>query len=165
MSFNIGEHNRTHGMSKTPTYKTWLKMRERCNNPKASQYKWYGGKGVKVCDRWQASFENFLSDMGVRPDGMTLDRKDNSKGYSPENCEWATHKQQTFNQAKTIVVNVDGKAVSLTEACRLREVSMPRVYFRMTKSGMTFEDACEPGDRRFKQSAKSSSLFFGRGAA
>lgn len=144
---------KTHRMSKTPTYKTWLKMRERCNNPRASQYKWYGARGVTVCDRWQDSFENFLSDMGIRPDGMTLDRRDGALGYSPENCTWATHAEQTFNQQKTIVVDVDGEKFSLTEACRRRGVNMGRIYFRMTKSEMSFDEACQPGDRRFTKNA------------
>ncbi|MGY3609908.1 MULTISPECIES: hypothetical protein [unclassified Bradyrhizobium] len=156
MSFDIGAHNRTHGMSKTPTYKTWLKMRERCCNPKAVQYKWYGAKGITVCDRWLNSFENFLADMGERPVGKTLDREDRSKGYEPGNCCWATHQEQTFNQAKTIVVVIDGEEMSLTEGARRRGVSMNRVHRRMTEMGLTFDEACQAGDRRFKSSGRAA---------
>ncbi len=145
----------THRMSKTPTYKTWLKMKERCGNPLATQYQWYGGKGVKVCERWRNSFENFLADMGVRPAGMSLDRIDNDKGYEAGNCRWATHKEQTLNQDKTIVISLDGEDVSLTEACRRRGVSMNRVHRRMTEVGLSFDEACQPGDLRFKSQVTS----------
>lgn len=90
----IGSKNKTHGMSnKTRTYRTWKEMRQRCNNPNATQYKWYGGKGISICSEWN-DYTRFLSDMGERPEGHTLDRIDPDKGYSKENCRWATPKQQ-----------------------------------------------------------------------
>lgn len=83
-----------HGQAnKTKTYRTWKEMRQRCNNPNATQYKWYGARGITVSDRW-AVFENFRADMGERPDGKTLDRKDPRKGYEKDNCRWATAKEQ-----------------------------------------------------------------------
>ena len=87
----------THGMTKTSTYRSWAHMRERCTNPNARQWKWYGALGVTVCERW-ASFENFLADMGVRPDGMTLDRIDSTRGYEPSNCRWADSRTQRINR-------------------------------------------------------------------
>lgn len=89
-----------HGMTKTPTYRGWHGMRQRCANPKATGFKNYGGRGIKVCERW-LDFENFLADMGERPEGRTLDRFPNNDGnYEPGNCRWATSKQQADNKRR-----------------------------------------------------------------
>lgn len=94
-------HGHTRGQAGTkrisPTYLTWLAMRSRCFNPKNEKYPMYGARGVTVCERWATSFENFLADMGERPKGTTLDRKDNAKGYEPGNCKWSTPKEQALN--------------------------------------------------------------------
>lgn len=90
----IADASRTHGRSKKDrTYKSWKQMRQRCNNPNSDQWEWYGGKGISICPEWN-SFEQFVADMGERPEGMTLDRKDGSGNYEPTNCRWATAKQQ-----------------------------------------------------------------------
>jgi len=90
-------NNKTHGMAnKTPTYRTWKEMRQRCLNPKSDKAKWYREKGVTICSRWD-SFENFLADMGERPKGLTLDRKNPHGNYEPSNCRWATQKEQMNN--------------------------------------------------------------------
>lgn len=86
-----------HGKHRTRTYWVWAAMRQRCNNPKNVDYKHYGGRGIKVCDRW-AWFENFLADMGEAPEGLTLDRKNNNGDYSPENCRWASWQVQRRNR-------------------------------------------------------------------
>lgn len=79
--------NTSHGMTGTPTYRSWLSMRARCRYPSATRWKHYGGRGIKVCDRWQ-TFENFLADMGERPPGMQLGRIDNDGDYEPRNVRW-----------------------------------------------------------------------------
>ena len=89
----------THGKSRSATYKTWCGMRERCNLPNHISFKYYGARGVKVCERWM-SFENFLSDMGEKPDGLTLDRIDPFGDYEPDNCRWADAKTQSANTRK-----------------------------------------------------------------
>jgi hypothetical protein len=88
--------NLTHGMSKSGgTYKSWKEMRNRCNNPNAQNYKWYGGRGIKVAPEWD-DFMVFLADMGERPKGKTLDRKDSDGDYEKSNCKWSTPKEQAM---------------------------------------------------------------------
>lgn len=86
-----------HGLSSSPEYDCWVNMRARCNKKHHPMYKYYGARGITVCDRWN-KFDNFISDMGLRPDGMTLDRVDVNGGYEPSNCRWVSHAQQQRNR-------------------------------------------------------------------
>ena len=109
----VGE-NRT----KHPLYKLYHAMLDRCNNPNHKAYSYYGGRGIKVCRRWQGTrgFSNFLEDMGNKPENLTLERRDNSKGYNPNNCYWASRSRQQYNR-RTSVTNTSGrKGVSLYKA-------------------------------------------------
>jgi len=100
---------RTHGMRGSSTYSSWLSMRTRCNNKNVKEYPYYGGAGITVCDRWDASFEAFREDMGERPPNTSIDRIDNSKGYFPGNCRWASPRDQSRNSRNAKKVVVCGK--------------------------------------------------------
>jgi hypothetical protein len=91
--------NVTHGMSESRTWQSWKMMKQRCLNPKAINYQRYGGRGIKIAERW-LSFENFLADMGERPANKTLDRIDNDGDYGPGNCRWATLEQQISTKTR-----------------------------------------------------------------
>lgn len=88
----------THGMSKSAEYEVWKAMNQRCKNSNNKDYKNYGGRGIKVCERWSSSFEAFYEDMGPCPEGMSIDRRDNDSGYTPKNCRYTTDKKQANNR-------------------------------------------------------------------
>ncbi len=91
------KHRHTTHTTVSPTYSVWRSMIQRCTNTKVNSYKLYGGRGITVCERW-SDFSNFVADMGERPPGLSLDRRDNDKGYSKANCRWATAAEQTANR-------------------------------------------------------------------
>ena len=120
-------------------YRAWLGMKQRCTNPKHNAFPNYGGRGITVCDRWM-DFCNFVQDMGERPSpDHSLDRKDNDKGYSPDNCRWTTRSEQALNRRKAKPPNYAARIDGLT----LREFSEKhginlvtlRVRYRKGKRG------------------------------
>lgn len=106
---------RTHGMAHTTEYNIWISMRDRCCNCKDEHFPDYGGRGIRVCERWR-KFENFYADMGPRPStGHSIERKDNDGNYEPSNCVWATKKEQARNKRTTVRITFDGQTRPLAE--------------------------------------------------
>lgn len=102
-----------HNQTNSPTYRVWIRMRQRCNDENCRDYKeWYGSKGVSVCKRWD-NFELFLLDMGERPEGASIDRINNRLGYSKKNCRWATPREQGRNKCNTHLLTYGGLTLSL----------------------------------------------------
>lgn len=139
-AFRASAENRTHGMTRSREYRSWGSMIARCENPAATSFAAYGGRGITVCERWRNSFEAFFADMGPRPDGMSLDRIDGAQGYEPGNCRWAGAKVQSENRSTTHFIEVRGRSLSISEASREFGVMRKTIRQRLAK-GMTPEEA------------------------
>lgn len=119
--YSTGENQRTfkHGMSRDRLYVIWSDMKDRCNNPNSANYKHYGGRGITICDEWNAS-DGFITfrDWAISnnySDKLTIDRIDNNKGYSPSNCRWVTQKEQTLNTRRNHRIAFNGKTLTVSE--------------------------------------------------
>jgi len=134
-----------HGMSKThPEYRIWASMKSRCANPNDPGYFRYGGRGIKVCDRWKESFTAFYEDMGQRPSPRhSLDRIDTDGGYEPDNCRWVLPKTQSNNRRDNRLVTLDGRTQTLTEWIREKGLHYGTVRVRVSR-GWSYEDALTP---------------------
>ncbi len=140
-----GAKRRTHAKSKSRTYHIWQGMKNRCYNTGREEYQRYGAKGVTVCDRWH-KFENFLADMGECPNGLTLERVNNARGYEPGNCRWATVKEQNNNSSRNV------RFAGRTLASWAKELGMTStaVAYRIKKYGTPIR----PDGKRGKAFAK-----------
>ena len=126
--------NLSHNLSNTPEYRAWMSMKQRCLNSKNEKYPHYGGRGIKICQRWIDSFENFLLDVGLKPSSKhSLDRKNVDGNYTPKNCHWATAKEQGRNKQKTIYAELNGRTKSLLEWCEIYNVAYDRVRIRVLR--------------------------------
>lgn len=137
-------HATTHGQASagvaTPEYRSWQMMKSRCLNPNNKKYRLYGGRGIKICARWLASFTNFYADMGPRPAGTSLERKDGNKGYNPRNCEWATIDVQNRNRNNNVFLTARGRTLCLEDWRPHIPVSHQAVRERLRK-GWAVEEA------------------------
>lgn len=128
MSNHIG--NIKHGGHGTLTYARWKTMRQRCNNRNATNYQHYGAKGITVCERWN-NFALFLADMGECEPGMTLDRIDNTKGYEPGNCRWATMVSQNRNRSHCVPLTHNGRTMILRDWATELDISPNAIAQRL----------------------------------
>ncbi len=133
-----------HGQSATPAHVSWRSMIQRCIDPNSTSYPRYGGRGITVCDRWLESFENFLSDMGERPEGCSLDRVDPDKNYEPSNCRWSTNEEQANNKRNNQLIEIDGQQITIAEASRLTGIPGHILYRRKSKGLSDFEIISNP---------------------
>lgn len=130
----VSENNITHGLSKTPTYRSWKAMVHRVQDTGRHDSQYYAGRGITVCARW-LEFESFLADMGERPEGMSIDRTDNDRGYEPGNCRWATKLEQMRNRSNTRTLEVDGRTKTIKEWAEATGISYFALYNRVKKWG------------------------------
>lgn len=130
-----------HGKRYLPEYQIWLQMKGRCENPKNHRYKWYGGSGIKVCARWRRSFNAFYADMGPRPEGMTLERKDSTKNYTPANCRWDTWDAQRRNKRNNKFYEFDGKRLVLPDWAKLLGIKKTVLRARLENYGWPVDKA------------------------
>ena len=129
-----------HGMTGTRAHTAWINMQERCLNPNHNSYHRYGGRGVKICQRWLDSFTNFHDDMGDPPKGMSLDRIDVDGDYEPSNCRWATDEEQSNNRENNRYLEFGGKKQTIAQWAR--EVGMSREALRYRiNAGWSIEEA------------------------
>lgn len=141
------ERLRKHGLSKTPEYVAWVDMIQRCTNPNKKSYVSYGARGIKICDRWQRSFENFYDDMGPRPQGMSIDRINNDGNYEPKNCRWTTLREQYRNQRKTRFFSYKGESKTISEWSKIFNITRHTLRMRL-KNGWGVEKSLTTHPRK-----------------
>lgn len=122
----------------SPTYRSWLSMRHRCHTPSRDSYKYYGAKGIIVCERWRESYDDFLQDMGPRLPGTTLDRINSEGNYTPKNCRWATLEQQAENKKSTKRLTFNNQTLSIKEWAKRLSISPATIHGRIY-AGWTIE--------------------------
>jgi hypothetical protein len=128
-----------HGWAYTRTYKSWLSMRERCLNEQNHRWVTYGGRGISICEQWSL-FENFLADMGERPENTTLDRINNDGNYEPDNCRWATAATQVRNRSMTRSITIEGRSMCVTDWAAECGLKTTTVFYRLN-AGWTEAEA------------------------
>lgn len=135
------ERSTTHGKTRTPEYRSWNAMLNRCYNRNGQAYRNYGGRGIIVCDRWRDSFVNFLADMGMRPSkAYTIEREDNDGNYEPGNCSWQTKKVQANNRRTNRLITYQDKTLTVGQWADELGVSNSFIYARLNH-GWSVEDA------------------------
>jgi hypothetical protein len=146
-------HGHTIGHKPTPEYRVWVSMIARCNNKNTINFSRYGGAGLTVCERWMR-FENFLADMGPRPQRGTIERIDNTRGYEPDNCRWASYKEQAHNRRGLHKLTINGVAKPMAAWASEAGIPISTVWDRI-KRGWSAERALTKADARFKDKSNT----------
>ncbi|MGH7745099.1 MAG: hypothetical protein ACREQ5_09915 [Candidatus Dormibacteria bacterium] len=129
-------------MSRTPEYKAWCRIKQKCLNPKEARFRLYGGRGIKVCDRWLDDFEAFLADMGPRPSGKhSIERLNNDGDYAPDNCVWLPAVKQARNSRMARFVGHDGKRMSLSAWAETLGVQRFALSYRLNVLHLSLTEA------------------------
>lgn len=139
-----------HGLEKTRVYSAWREMMRRCYNTKSNTYERYGNRGITVCDEWH-DINNFLKDMGQPQKGQSIDRIDNDKGYSKENCRWATSREQARNRRSNRLIEYKGKIKPLIEWAEIYQIDYQLLWQRITKLKWDIEKALNQPVRKMKK--------------
>lgn len=133
--------NRTHGKTYSVEYECWSGIKKRCYNENSEAFQWYGARGVKVCDRWLSSFENFLADMGQKPSALhSIERRNTDGDYCPENCYWGTALEQGKNKRNNRLLTARGETFHLSEWSRITGLGITTILRRLAR-GWSEEDA------------------------
>ena len=127
------KHGHKSGGVETSEYRAWVSMKDRCSNPNNPAFKNYGERGIVVCESWVNSFNNFISDMGHKPYGMTLERINNNDGYSHGNCKWATYYEQGKNKRNNVFITFDGVTLTISEWARKTGISKSAIRHRINR--------------------------------
>lgn len=138
----ISAKNTKHGMSRSKTYAVWDAMIQRCTNSKSRAFPRYGGRGIEVCEEW-LDFRLFLRDMGEQPNGLSLERRENSGNYEPGNCCWATMGEQLRNTRRTQLVDLRGKQVCVTDAARSLSIDPSTIWTRVRRNRTSLQAAVD----------------------
>src|SRR5262245_14872347 len=161
--YNVGPDNSSykHGCGsrargETPEYRSWLSALNRCPNPRARDRKYYGGRGIRVCDRWRRSFAAFLADMGPRPSPRhTLERIDNSGHYEPGNCRWATRKEQGNNTRHNRFITHEGITRTLSQWAEATGLSESCIRIRLDRLGWSVKEALGPRKKHWPRQRRN----------
>lgn len=137
-------HGATRGGNLTGAYRSWLSMIQRCEYPKHLHFDNYGGRGIKICDRWRQSYENFLADMGPRPDGCSIDRIDSNGNYEPDNCKWANRQTQNRNRRDNVLITFQGRTQCLKDWAKELGIGYGTLTTRFFRLKWPIEDLFEP---------------------
>src|SRR6185436_7503476 len=129
----------THRHTGTPIYAVWRSILTRCLNPRSPPYRHYGGRGIKICERW-LDFENFLADMGEQPAGLEIERIDNDGDYEPNNCRWASKREQANNRRSSVFFELNGERMPVTHWCDRLGMKHSTLWTRVAR-GWSIQEA------------------------